>query len=147
MFYIICKFESSATTNAVIMTSLPKTIANIRNVLMRAFQKMYFLLNLCHCVKSYGHYCQILAFFYDARSPDMVMSSDPRSKFQKVLFCPNSRFNIRKSHKISSGNTGKKLIKTIPKPYVGFVMVFSEKPAKNHHFSQNHMMTCQKFWF
>ena len=24
---------------------------------------MYFLLNLSHCVKRYGHFCQILAFF------------------------------------------------------------------------------------
>ena len=44
---------------------------------------MYFLLNLSHCVKSYGHLCQILAFFYDARSPNMAMSHDPRSKFLK----------------------------------------------------------------
>ena len=41
--------------------------------------------------------------FYDARSPNMVMSRDPRSKFQKFLFFPNSTFNIGKSHKISSG--------------------------------------------
>ena len=40
--------------------------------------------------------------FYDVRSPNMVMSRDPRSKFRKFLFCPNSTFNIRKSHKISS---------------------------------------------
>ena len=37
--------------------------------------------------------------FYDASSPNMVMSRDPRSSF---LFCPNSKFNIRKGHKISS---------------------------------------------
>ena len=47
---------------------------------------MYFLLNLSHYVKSYGHLCQILAFFYNARSPDMAMSRDPRSKFRKTLF-------------------------------------------------------------
>ena len=41
--------------------------------------------------------------FYDARSPNMVMSHDRRSKFQKFLFCPNFTCNIRKSHKISSG--------------------------------------------
>ena len=33
-------------------------------------------------------------------------------------------------------NHWKKLIKTIPKQNVGNVMVFSEKPAENHHFSQ-----------
>ena len=47
---------------------------------------MYFLLNLSHYVKSYEHFCQILAFFYDACSPNMVMSRDPRSKFRKFLF-------------------------------------------------------------
>ena len=66
------------------------------------YPKVYFLLNLSHYVKSCGHFCQILAFFYDARSPNMVISHDPRSKFRKFLFCPNSTFNIRKSHKISS---------------------------------------------
>ena len=35
---------------------------------------MYFLLNLSNYVKSYGHLCKILAFFYDARSPNMAMS-------------------------------------------------------------------------
>ena len=56
----------------------------------------FFLLNLNHYVKSY--FCKILAF-YDASSPNMVMSRDPRNSF---LFCPNSKFNIRKGHKISS---------------------------------------------
>ena len=64
---------------------------------------MYFLLNLSHYVKSCGHVCQILAFFYDARSPNMVISLDPKSKFRNFLFCPNSAFNIRESHKIFSG--------------------------------------------
>ena len=41
--------------------------------------------------------------FHDARSPNMAMSRDPRCTFGKLLFCPNSTFNIRKSHKISSG--------------------------------------------
>ena len=40
--------------------------------------------------------------FYDARSPNMAMSRDPRSKFRKILFFPNSAFNIGKSCKISS---------------------------------------------
>ena len=60
---------------------------------------MYFILNLSHYINSCGHFCQI---FYDARSPNMVISRDPRSKFRKFLFCPNSTFNIRKCHKISS---------------------------------------------
>ena len=63
---------------------------------------MHFLLDLSHYVKSYGHFCQIWPF-YDERSPNMVMSSDPRANFENFLFCPNSILNIRKSHKISSG--------------------------------------------
>ena len=62
---------------------------------------MYFSLNLSHCVKSYGHFCQRLAFL---RCPitKYGMSRDPRSKFRNFLLCPNSTFNIRESHKISS---------------------------------------------
>ena len=40
--------------------------------------------------------------FYNARSPNMAMSRDPRNKFRKILLFPNSAFNIRKSYKISS---------------------------------------------
>ena len=48
---------------------------------------MYFLLNLSHYIKSYGHLCQSLAIFYDARSPNMAMSRNPRIKFRnKKLF-------------------------------------------------------------
>ena len=47
----------------------------------KSYPKLYFLLNLSHCVKSYGHFCQILVLFYDDRSPNMVMSRDPRCKF------------------------------------------------------------------
>ena len=39
--------------------------------------------------------------FYNARSPNMAMSRDPRSKFRKNFIFPNSAFNIRKSYKIS----------------------------------------------
>ena len=46
------------------------------------YSKMYFLLNLSHCVKSYEHFCQI----YQNHSPNMVMSRDPGSKFRKCLF-------------------------------------------------------------
>ena len=61
---------------------------------------MYFLLNLSLCVKSYGHLCQILAFFCHAHSPNMVMSRDPSFTFRNFYFCPNSIFNIRKRHKV-----------------------------------------------
>ena len=43
-------------------------------------------------------------FFYDALSPNLIMSRDPRCNcFEDFSFCPNSTFNIMKSHKISSG--------------------------------------------
>ena len=47
---------------------------------------MYFLLNLCHYVKSYGHLCQFLAFFYNASSSNMDMSRDPEANFEEILF-------------------------------------------------------------
>ena len=104
------------TRNDVIMMSLPKTMEKQwgnfgppRNQtyyisIDESYPKMYFLLNLSIYVKSCGHFCQILAIFYDDRSPDMVISREPRNKFRKFSFCPNSTFNIRKSHKISGGN-------------------------------------------
>ena len=46
--------------------------------------------------------------FYDARSLNMVMSRDPRCKFHLFIFCPNSTFNFRKSHKISSGKLSRR---------------------------------------
>ena len=50
-----------------------------------------------------GIFCRILA--YDAHSPNMIMSPDPRCKFLKFLFCANFIFNVRKIHKISSGKS------------------------------------------
>ena len=47
---------------------------------------MYFLLNLSHYVKSCGDFCQNFGIFYDARSPNMVISLDPRSNFANFLF-------------------------------------------------------------
>ena len=74
------------------MMSLPKTMENLdlrepRQIIYhskgigKSYPKMYLLLNLSHCVKSYGHFCQILVLFYDDRLPNMVMSRDPRCKF------------------------------------------------------------------
>ena len=61
-----------------------------------------FFFNLSHCVKSYGHFCQMLALF--TMSAHQIWSfhvtQDPN--FENFMFCPNSTFNIRKSHKISS---------------------------------------------
>ena len=98
-FHKICKFENHATRNDVIMTSLPKTMEKTGNADLRetkqiiyhskgigeSYPKTYLLLNLSHYVKSYGEFCQILAFFYDARSLNMVMSRDPRYKFRKIF--------------------------------------------------------------
>ena len=41
--------------------------------------------------------------FYDARFLNMAMLRDLKSKFRKkIIFFPNSAFNIRKSYKLSS---------------------------------------------
>ena len=62
---------------------------------------MYFLLNLSHCVKHYGHFVKFW-LFYHVHLPNMVMSRDPRCKFPKYFIYPNSAFNIKKSDKISA---------------------------------------------
>ena len=75
---------------------IPKTMenANLRETkqivyhskgIDESYPKIYFLLNLSHYVKSYGHLYQFWHFFYDARSPNMAMSRDPRSKFRKIF--------------------------------------------------------------
>ena len=71
----------------------------------KSYPKMYFLLKLSHCGKSYGHFCQILALFTMTSHQVQVWSCHVTqdANFENVLFCPNSTFNIRKSHKISSG--------------------------------------------
>ena len=71
MFYKIGKFESSTITNDVIMTSVPKTMTkfgpsrNQTNYISfdESYPKMYLLLSSSDYVKSYRHFCQILAFF------------------------------------------------------------------------------------
>ena len=62
---------------------------------------MYFLLNLGHYVKSYGHFRQILAFFTMPAHQIWSCHVTQEANFEKFLFCPNSAFNIRKSYKIS----------------------------------------------
>ena len=64
---------------------------------------MYFLLNLSHSVKSYVHFCKILAFFTMPAYQIWSCHVTQKENFEIFLFCPNSTFNIRKSHKISSG--------------------------------------------
>ena len=66
---------------------------------------MYFLLNLNHYVKSYGHLCQILAFFTMPAFQIWPCHVTQEANFEKILPFPNSAFNIRKSYKISSRKT------------------------------------------
>ena len=63
---------------------------------------MYFSLNLSHCVKLYGDFCQILALL-SCPVTKYGESLDRRCKFRNFLFCPSFTFNIWKSHKISGG--------------------------------------------
>ena len=51
-----------------------------------SYPKMYFLLNLSYYVKSFGHFCQNFGIFYNAHSPNMVMSRGPRSKFRNFFY-------------------------------------------------------------
>ena len=58
-----------------------------------SYPKMYFLLNLSHCVKSYGHLCQM----YQNHSPKIwschvILSSNS----ENFYFSPNSVLNFRK---------------------------------------------------
>ena len=87
------------------MTSLPKNnnkcrtfpkpnkIYFIRMVLMRAIQKCT-LLNLSHYVKSYGHFCQILAIFTMLANQIWSCHVTQEPNFEIFLFCPDSIFNI-----------------------------------------------------
>ena len=43
-----------------------------------------------------GIYVKFWYFFYYARSPNMAMSHDPKSKFRGKIIFLNSAFNIRK---------------------------------------------------
>ena len=62
---------------------------------------MYFLLNLSHYVKSYGHLCQILAFFTMPALQIWPCLVTQESNLEKILFFTNFAFNIGKSCKIS----------------------------------------------
>ena len=63
---------------------------------------MYFLLNLSHYVKRYGHLCQILAFFTMPTLQIWPCHVTQEANFEKILFFPNSAFSIGKSRKIYS---------------------------------------------
>ena len=105
MFYNICQFKSLTITNYIIMTSLPKNNGKIQTSPIR--NKIYIirkvLLNLSHCVKRYGHFCQILALLMIPTHQIWSCHLTQDANFENFLFCPNSTFNIGKSRKISSG--------------------------------------------
>ena len=112
-FHKICKFENHVTRNDVIMTSLPKqwknaVIHETKQIIYHSkgidesYPKMYFLLNLSHYIKSYGHLCQILAFFKMPALQIWQCHVTQEANFEKILFFPTSAFNIRKSCKITS---------------------------------------------
>ena len=82
-------------------TAKPNKLYIIRKVLMRAIQNVLFIEFEPLCQKLWA-FMSIFGIFYDARSPNIAMSRDPRTKFQKILFFSNSAFNIRKIYKISS---------------------------------------------
>ena len=111
-FHRICQFENHVTRNDAIMTSLPKTIekCGLRETkqiiyhskgIVESYPNVLFIEFEPLCQKLWA-FMSNFGIFYDARSPNMAMSRDPRSKFfEKILFFPNSAFNIRKSYKIS----------------------------------------------
>ena len=95
------------------MTSLPKTMEKCgppRNQkttyhskgIDESYQKMYFLLNLSHYVKSYGHLCQILESFTMPSLQIWSCHVTQEENFGKNFNFPNCGSNIRKSYKISS---------------------------------------------
>ena len=64
---------------------------------------MYFLLNLSHYVKSYGHFCQILSFLTMPAHQIWSCHVTQKANFENYLFCNTSTSNVGKSHKSSSG--------------------------------------------
>ena len=87
IFNKICKFESWTITNDVITKTMenfgpPRNQTNyISFENYENYAKIWLLLNLSQCAKSYGHFSQILAFFY-ARSPWSV----PKMQMSKMFY-------------------------------------------------------------
>ena len=75
---------------------------SIRKELIRVIQKCTFIKFEPLCQKLWA-FLSNFGIFYNAHSPNIVISRDPRCRFRFFLFFPNSKFNIRKSHKISNG--------------------------------------------
>ena len=79
-----------------------KQIIYHSNGIDESYPQMYFLLNLSHYVKSYGHLCQILASFTMPALQIWPCHVTQEANFKNNLLFPNSAFYIRKSYKISS---------------------------------------------
>ena len=101
-------------TNDVIMTSLPKQCQNSdfhetvqiiyhSSGFDKSYPKMYIILNLSLCVKSYGHLYQILALFTMLIHQIWSCHVTHVGNFENFKNRPDSTFNFKKSHKVSRG--------------------------------------------
>ena len=107
MFYKICNFENSTITNDVITknngkiwtSAKPDKLYIIRKVLSKNVLFIEFELpckNLRAFLSNFG-------FFTMPAHQIWSCHVTQEANFEKFLLCPNFTFNIRKSHKISSG--------------------------------------------
>ena len=74
----------------------PNKVYIVGKVLMGGYSKMYFLLNLSNCVKSYGHLCQ----FYETAHQIWSWHVTLASNFESSYPLPNSVLNFKKSYQI-----------------------------------------------
>ena len=114
MFYKICKYESSAITNDVIITSLPKTVAkfgpprkqtNYMSIVRhwRELSKNVLFIESESLCQKLWVFLSNFGFFLQCPLTKYGHVTWPKKRIStKFLFCPNSTFNIMKSHKISS---------------------------------------------
>ena len=86
------------------ISTKPNKLYVIRKVLIRAIKSVIFM-EFEPLYQKLREFLPNIGSFYNACSLNMVISRDPRCNSENVLFCPNSAFNIRKRHKISSGKT------------------------------------------
>ena len=93
-FHKICKFENHVTRNNAIITSLPKTMETMGKCGPPRNQTSY--------ISFEKYFCQIVAFFTMPAHQIWSCHVTQEANFEKFLFCPNSAFNIREIHKISS---------------------------------------------
>ena len=117
-FHKVGKFENYVTRNDVIMMSLPKTMENNgemrtsakpdklhtnRKVLMRAIKNVLCIEFEPLRQKLWAFLSNFGIFFKMPAHQIWSFHVTQEANFELFLFCPNSTFNIRKCHKISSG--------------------------------------------